>query len=129
MSDVSETNSAILARLFKDPNAILGKKWLESVNSGWTEASLHHLVADSGTLPATKTKDLYGHFCTKTQMKGLAGPYWMPDPLPFVQDKTKRLNTTTVDSQQRLQQLRTDKIGGLLVVTRIVSATGIAPHF
>jgi hypothetical protein len=129
MSDVSETNSAILTRLFKDPDAILGQKWLDSVNSGWTEASLHHLVVASGTLTAPKTKDLYGHFRTKTQMKGLVGPHWMPDPLPFVQDETKRLNTTTVDSQQRLQQLRTDKIGGFLVVTRIVSDSGPGTPF
>jgi hypothetical protein len=129
MSDVSESSSAILARLFKDPDAILGKKWLASVKSGWTEASLHQMVIDSGTLTAIKTKDLYGHFRTKTNMKGVPGPYWMLDPLPFVQDETKRLNTTTVDSQQRLQQLRTDKIGGLLVVTQIVSATGPGTPF
>jgi hypothetical protein len=57
-------------------------------------------------------------------MKGIAGHYWMPDPLDFVQEETIQLNTITVDSQQRLQQLRTDKIGGLLVVTMIVTATG-----
>jgi hypothetical protein len=117
----TETTSAILARLFRDPDAKLGIKWLELVNLGWTESSLHHQVVDQGTLTATKTKELYGHFRTKTQMKGLVGPYWMQDPMDFVQEETKQLNTNMADSQQRLQQLHTDKIGGVLVLTKIVT--------
>ena len=120
----SESSSAILARLFRAPDAKLGTKWLESVHLGWTEASSHCKVIDTGTLSAVKTKELYGHFRTKTQMRGLTGPYWMPDPLDHVKAETERLNTQTADFQERLQQLRTDKIGGLLVVIRIVSAEG-----
>jgi hypothetical protein len=62
-------------------------------------------------------------------MKGLPGPYWLQDPMIFVQEETKRLNTTMADSQQHLQQLHTDKIGGILVVTRIVSTTGTSIPF
>jgi hypothetical protein len=126
MSETSETSSAILARLFRAPDAVLGTKWLESVHLGWTEASTHARVIDTGTLTASKTKELYGHFFrgTKTQMRGVQGPYWMPDPLDYVKAETKRLNVKTLNYQERLKQLRTDKIGGLLVVTRMVSAEG-----
>jgi hypothetical protein len=124
MSDATETNAAILARLFRDPDAILGATWLDSVATGWTEESLHRHVLDNGTLTATKTKEIYGHFRTKTQMKGISGPYWLQDPMTFVRDEIKRLNMTTMDSHQRMTQLRTDKIGGVLVVTQIVQSTG-----
>jgi hypothetical protein len=125
----SESSPAILARLFRAPDAILGTKWLESVASGWTEASLHCKVVDTGTLNATKTKELYGHFITKTSTKGIPGPYWMADPTETVREETKRLNVTEADPQKRLQQLRTDKIGGVLVVTKIVNAEGVGVPF
>jgi hypothetical protein len=56
MSNASETSSVIIAPLFRDPDAILGTKWLKPVDLGWTEASLHSQAIDMGTLSVTKTK-------------------------------------------------------------------------
>jgi hypothetical protein len=82
MSD--STSAATLARLFKGPVARLGEKWIDSVIEGWTDAALHRRVLDTGTLGASKTKEMYGHFRTKTQMRGLAGPYWKEDPVELL---------------------------------------------
>jgi hypothetical protein len=57
-------------------------------------------------------------------MRGVQGPYWRPDPVNDVKAEIARLNIKTLDYQERLKQLRTDKIGALLVVTRMVSADG-----
>ena len=89
MTDPSETSPAIVARLFCAPDAILGSTWLDSVALGWTYTSLHRTVIDSGTLSATKTKEIYGHFMTKTAMKGLTGTYWLQDPTDTVRDEAK----------------------------------------
>ena len=93
MSDpaTSETTPAILARLFRNPGALLGTTWLDSVAEGWTDSSLHSQVLSTGTLSVTKTKEIYGHFRRKTQMKGLPGPYWMPDPTDIVREEARRL--------------------------------------
>jgi hypothetical protein len=48
----------------------------------------------------------------------------MPEPLDQVKAETERLNIKTLNFQERLQQLHTDKIGGLLVIIRMVSAEG-----
>ena len=122
MSDTS--TSATLTRLFQGPDASLGKKWTDSVPSGWMEAALHRVVLAKGTLNASKTKEMYGHYRTKTQVRGIPGPYWTPDPAAVVKSETLRLNTAVLDVTQRLQQLRTDNIGGILVVTRVADATG-----
>jgi hypothetical protein len=63
---------------------------LDSVVSGWTDTSLHSLVVINGTLNVAKTREIYGHFCTKTQIKPGLEPYWKPKPggaakLEFVQ--------------------------------------------
>jgi hypothetical protein len=77
-----ETTAASLTRLFKGPAAKMGTTWTDTVTTGWTEASLHHLVMTKGTLSTAKTKDMYGHVRTKTQMRGITGsPYWTPKPL------------------------------------------------
>ena len=65
---------------------------------------------------------MYGHNRTKTQMKGLPGPYWVENMVDIVSTEMRRLNTTTLDVTTRLQQLRTDKIGGFLVVTKVTNA-------
>jgi hypothetical protein len=115
--------------LFRAPDAILGNKWLDLVASGWTDTSLHRDVIDSDTLSARKTKELYGHFITKTAMKGLTGTYWLQDPTDTVQEEAKPLNVTVVDPQKPLQQLRTDKIGGILLVTQIATSDGMGIPF
>ena len=129
MTETSETSSAIVARLFRAPDALLGSEWLDSVASGWTDTSLHRNVIESGTLSATKTKELYGHFITKTAMKGTTGTYWLQKPQDTVREEAKRLNVPVVDTQKRLQQLRTDKIGGILLVTQIMTSDGMGIPF
>jgi hypothetical protein len=129
MTETSETSSAIVARLFRAPDALLGSEWLDSVASGWTDTSLHRHVIESGTLSATKTKELYGHFITKTAMKGTTGTYWLQKPQDTVREEAKRLNVPVVDTQKRLQQLRTDKIGGILLVTQIMTSDGMGIPF
>jgi hypothetical protein len=118
------TNTATLTRLFKRPDARLGKKWIDSVDDGWTDAALHRVVLAKGTLSASKTKEMYGHYRTKTQMRGLKGPYWHTDAAVALEKETCRLNIPLLDTQNRLNQLRTDKIGGLLVVTKVADMEG-----
>ena len=75
----SETPAAALGRLFKGPTATLGTSWVNSVDSGWSEASLHRQVVATGTVKAAKTRDVYGHFRTATQMQRSEGTYWRKD--------------------------------------------------
>ena len=65
------TSAATLTRLFKGPDAKLGKTWIEAVDVGWADAALHHMVLVNGTLCALKTKEMYGLYCTNTWMRGL----------------------------------------------------------
>jgi hypothetical protein len=110
VKDSSETTPAILARLFKDPDAPLGTKWLKVVKTGWSNDTLHRQVVKTGTLSAVRTRELYGHLRTQTQMHGIPGPYWMTNPLDMVKEEAKRLNMTIDDPQKRLDHLRTDTI-------------------
>ena len=130
MSDSTESTTAILTRLFKETDAPLGQEWLDSVPSGWTESSLHSLVVTSGTISAAKAKELYGHTRTKTQMKGISGPYWQKDLATTVTMEMARLNLATDDVESRLLKLRTDKVGGILLVTTIIAEDGLtSPPF
>jgi hypothetical protein len=69
MTASTETAAASLARLFRGSDAIIGTDWLDSVKDGLTDTSHHRLVVSNGTLSAAKTRDMYGHYHTKTQMK------------------------------------------------------------
>jgi hypothetical protein len=80
MSNSTESTIAILNRLFQAPEAKLGKDWLDSVVSGWTDTSLHSLVVTNSTLSAAKTREIQGYYCTKTQIKPGLEPYWKPKP-------------------------------------------------
>ena len=124
MSDSIETTAAILTRLFKAPNALLGQEWLDSVASGWTPASLQSLVVSTGTLSASKTKELYGHYRTKTQMRGISGPYWHKDQGDKVKKELVRLNVDVLGRDERLKLLRTDAVGGVLLVTTVIDPDG-----
>jgi hypothetical protein len=99
------------------------------VIEGWTDAALHRQVLETGTLSTSKTKEVYGHFSTKTQMRGLEGPYWTEDPADVVAKETRHLNIHTLNIPKRLQQLRTDKIGGILVVTKFADKNGETTPF
>jgi hypothetical protein len=129
MSVSGETGAAIVTHLFKEEDAPLGPKWLVSVSTGWTDISLHRLVAKTGAPSAAKTKELYGHLCTKTQVVGCDGPYWVSDPYTTVKAKATCLNTLKEDTSTRLTCLRMGTIGGFLVVTSIVDTTGMSIPF
>jgi hypothetical protein len=95
----------------------MGTKWTDTVTTGWTEASLHHLVMKKGTLSTAKTKDSYGHFRTKTQMWGVyrGGSDWTKNPVDETELEIRRLNTTTLEVVEPFKQLCMDAIGGILL--------------
>jgi hypothetical protein len=124
MSASTESIAASLTRLFRASDAMLGKVWLESVSSGWTSESLHSLVVTNGTISAAKTREIYGHFRTKTQMKSIPSPYSPLAPVPLVKKEMVRLNLTDLDVEERLNQLRTEKVGGMLLVTTVMNEDG-----
>jgi hypothetical protein len=120
----SETPAAALGRLFKGTNAIFGTPWVNSVNSGWSEASLHRQVVATGTVKAAKTRDVYGHFRTATQMQRLEGTYWRKDPAPGLILEAQALNRDDTTVEDRTLSLRTEAIGAVLLVTQIPADNG-----
>jgi hypothetical protein len=129
MSDSHESSAAILARVFQDPEAKMGEEWLDSVGEGWTGTSLHRLVVTNGTLSAAKSKEIYGHFSTKTQMRGIPGPYTPGDKKAVVAAAAVKLNQMESTKEQRLAALRTEAIGGILLVTTVMTDTGATDPF
>jgi hypothetical protein len=87
---------------------------------------LHHrLVISQGTVRVAKTRDIYGHFCSATQMQRIEGTYYMKDPTAGLAVAATALNDATMTANNPLQQLRTDAIGdGVLLVTRIPASDG-----
>jgi hypothetical protein len=58
-------------------------------------------------------------------MKGIPGPYWTSeDPTTKVTEEFVRLNSMEVDVEKKLEQLRTDNIGGVLLVTTMIEEDG-----
>jgi hypothetical protein len=63
-------------------------------------------------------------------MKGISGPYWQKDLATTVTMEMARLNLATDDVESRLLKLRTDKVGGILLVTTIIAEDGLtSPPF
>jgi hypothetical protein len=120
----SESSAASLDRLFKGNAAPLGTAWVHSVNSGWSEASLHRQVVATGTVKAAKTRDVYGHFRTATQMQRKEGTYWRKDPTPGLILEAKALNRDDMTVEDRMTCLRTEAIGAVLLVTEIPAENG-----
>jgi hypothetical protein len=75
MIGITEPPAAIVARLFCGPDASLGPDWVDSVQVRLSDTSLHRLVVSNGTPTAARTRDMYGHFRTKTHMKHTPGRY------------------------------------------------------
>ena len=124
MTPSTETAAASLARLFRGSDAILRLDWLDSVEEGLTDTSYHHLVVLTGTLSAAKTRDMYGHYRTKTQMKSKPCRYWKEDPTVSWMHDSKTINDPTMEETDRFQVLCTGAIGGMLLVTQMFDATG-----
>ncbi len=63
-------------------------------------------------------------------MKGISGPYWQKDLATTVTMEMARLNLATDDVESRLLKLRTDKVGGILLVTTVITEDGLpSPPF
>ena len=124
MTGSIETMTAIVARLFRGPDASLGSDWVDLVQVGLSDTCLHHLVVSNGTPSAARTRDMYGHFRTKTQMKHTPGRYWKETPVPVLTKDAMDLNDLTLDPASRLHLLRTGCVGGFLVVTQLYDADG-----
>jgi hypothetical protein len=110
--------------LFKGQDALLGTSWVDSVSSGWSMDSHHRLVISQGTVLVTKTRDMYGHFRTATQIQCIKGTYYMKDPTTSLVVAAKALDDVTMNAAKPLQQLCTNAIGGILLVTRIPASDG-----
>ena len=124
MIGITELPAAIVARLFRGPNASLGTDWVDSVQVGLSDTSLHRLVISNGTPTAARTRDMYGHFRTKTQMKHTPGRYWKEAPVPLLSSEAIDLNDTSIDPHSRLHLLRTGSVGGILLVTQLFDTNG-----
>jgi hypothetical protein len=57
-------------------------------------------------------------------MKGIPSPYWLTDPGSMAKKELVRLNPADRDVDGRLTQLRTDRVRGILLVTKVVNEDG-----
>jgi hypothetical protein len=101
-----------------------GTDWVDLVDVGLSDTCLHCLVVSNGTLSAVKTRGMYRHFCTKTQMKHMSGCYWKEAPIPALKKDTIDLNDPTLSPSSRLHLLWTGSVGGLLIVTQLFNKNG-----
>jgi hypothetical protein len=124
MIEITEPPAAIVARLFRGPDASLGTAWVDSVQVGLSDTSLHRLVVSNGTPTAARTRDMYGHFRTKTQAKHTPGRHWKEAPVPLLSQDAIDLNEKSIDSQSRPHSLRTGSVGGILLVTHLFDTHG-----
>jgi hypothetical protein len=129
MTSSSTSNEALLARLFQDPDARLGTEWLKSAGVGLTDTSLYSLVTSTGAIIIAKTREMYGHFCTRTQMQGTPGPYYSLDPTTHLTTETQRLNNPNSNSADRTHHLQTNMGGGILLVTQFTNNSGVSAPF
>ncbi len=84
----------VFQRLFLATHALMGQTWLLSTSLMLTELALHReALALKAPLDA-KVRDVYGHFCTASQMNKVPGRYWSPAPdlSTSIQQHSKLLN-------------------------------------
>jgi hypothetical protein len=115
----TEMAAASLGRLFKGSDALLGTSWVDSVNSGWSTDSHHHLIVSEGTVCASKTRNMYGHFRMATQIQRTEGTYYSKDPTASLIVANAALNVAGMNVTNHLHQLQTNDIGGILLLTHI----------
>jgi hypothetical protein len=129
MSNNHESSGAILTHVFQGPDTRLGQEWLDSMGEGWMRTSLHQLIVTNGILSAAKLKEIYGHFSTKTQMRGIPGPYWPVERKAVVAAVVVNLSKLEQTKEQRLASLRKDDIGGILLVATVHTEEGTTAPF
>jgi hypothetical protein len=114
-------------RLFSDADGLLGSVFLDSAAPTLSKASLHRLVVVSGLIETSQARATYGHWRTKTQCK--ADPtlrYWksLEDLPAYLAYKSHALNPTTLTPMKpRLDVLRSEPVGFILLVTTIITTT------
>jgi hypothetical protein len=123
----TETSAAALQRLFLDPGAPLGQAWLQMSQIPLSPDSLHLLTLASQVPPAAKARSVYGHGRTGRQMHKVSGTYWAPglEMVARIKQESTRLNPTPeLDPLARLEMLRCDSVGGILLVTQQFATDG-----
>jgi hypothetical protein len=105
----------------------MGQTRLLSTRIPLLDAALHHLALASKVPLITKARDAYGHFCTARQMNKVSGRYWQPDPdvMNLLKQTYQLLNPQSAPTPMvRLSSLRSDAIGGILLVTQQYAPDG-----
>jgi hypothetical protein len=123
----TEPAAAALQRLYLAPGAPLGQAWLQTSKIPLSTDSLHLLAIASQVPPAAKARSVYGHGRTGRQMHKVSGMYWTPgqELVARIQQESKRLNPLLVlDPLARLEMLRRDSVGGILLVTQQFAKDG-----
>jgi hypothetical protein len=118
---------ADFSRLFLATDAPMGKTWLLSTRIPLTKAALHHLALESKIPSIAKARDAYGHFRTASQMNKVPGRYWQLDSdlKTSLAQSSLLLNPQPVPTPMaRLSSLRSDAIGGILLVTQQYAPDG-----
>jgi hypothetical protein len=112
--------------LFGDADGLLGSVYLDGIAPTLSMTSLHRLVVTKGLIKTSRAKSTHGHWRTKTQCK--SDPdlnYWKsPVALSASLNKTvQALNPTTLaTTTSRLEALRTDTVGCILLVTQCINS-------
>jgi hypothetical protein len=117
-------------QLFLAKDAPVGKTWLRSTRILLLAVALHHLALESELPLVSKARDAYGHFCTSSQMNKVPGRYWLPEPdlsASIQQAYSQLLNPQPATTPMaRLNSLRSEAVGGILLVTQQFAADGTA---
>jgi hypothetical protein len=122
-----EPSAAALKRLFLDPGAPLGQAWLQMSKILLSTDSLHLLALASQVPPAAKARNVYGHGRTARQMHKVSGTYWSPglELADHIKQESQRLNSIQMlVPLARMDTLRCDSVGGILLVTQQFAKDG-----
>jgi hypothetical protein len=122
-----EPSAEALKRLFLEPGAPLGQAWLQTSKIPLSADSLHLLTLASRVPPAAKARNVYGHGRTARQMHKVSGTYWSPglELADRIKQESKRLNPIPMLAPlARMDMLRCDSVGGILLVTQQFAKDG-----
>jgi hypothetical protein len=84
----------VFQRLFLATNARMGQTWLLSSRIPLTESVPYRQALASNVPSIAKARDMYGRFCTVSQMNKVPRRYWKPEPdlSASIQQNSKCLN-------------------------------------
>jgi hypothetical protein len=119
--------SEVFNRLFLAADALMGQTWLLSTHIPLSDEALHQRALASKVPLVAMARDAYGHFRTANQMNKVSGRYWQPNPdlTTLLEQTSMLLNPHSMPtSMGRLSSLRSDAIGGILLVTQQYAPDG-----